>query len=677
MSQVQGRVFDSSIYGWIADVAVSLAGAGYATYPYVDSSLTARDASIVYNLNYVNQLDASVIRIDTYNTIQDGSITNNLNEINQLDASVIRIDAYQLIQDNSMIAAVDAVDSSLVAYTDSEISSKVDAVDSSLVAYTNSAVDNVDSSLVAYTNSAVDNVDSSLVTYVDSEISSKVDAVDSSLVAYTDSEISSKVDAVDSSLVTYVDAYNNIQDTSINLKSDLTYVDASLNVKLKNTDDTFTGKLTLDGSLIINGDIIQDGSSYETHAEQIYSKDDFIILRDGAITGLVDPSISGIKVLLADGANNVILGTGDDAIMRVGWESDVLVALAAREDTPSDGEYAYWDDSSTLFKTYNLIGYIDGSLDLRDLEIAQLDASIIRIDASLGLADVTKVYVDGSLGTRDLEITQLDASVIRIDAYKLIQDNSIYKNLNEIAQLDASIIRIDASLGLGSGISQAYVDGSIAAAVDAVDSSLVTYIPTYTYNQAYIDASLNAKAAGITYAYVDGSLATRDIEIAQLDASIIRIDASLGSGTGGGSTTLAALTDTSIGSEVNDQVLAYDTDGSTYMNKTLVDTSLYSVVDASDYFWLLNDTSIDYSTITNDQTLAYQVDSSKWENKTLVDTVLYSIEDASIFFARRLQTSTPADGAADGSLGDWSVDFNYLYVCTDDASWGRISLERF
>ena len=49
--------------------------------------------------------------------------------------------------------------------------------------------------------------------------------------------------------------------------------DASITANyLKNTTDTFTGILTLDGSLVINGDIIQDGSSYETHAEQIYTK---------------------------------------------------------------------------------------------------------------------------------------------------------------------------------------------------------------------------------------------------------------------------------------------------------------------------------------------------------------------------------------------------------------------
>jgi hypothetical protein len=139
-------------------------------------------------------------------------------------------------------------------------------------------------------------------------------------------------------------------------------VGLALSNKLNNTTDTFTGILTVNGSISIFGDIYQDGSSYITHAENLYTTKDFIIMRDGTAVPLFDGSISGLKIMIPNGTNNVIFGTNKDAIMRVGWEGDTLVALAGREDNPTNQWYAYWDDSSTMFKTFDLKGYIDGSL---------------------------------------------------------------------------------------------------------------------------------------------------------------------------------------------------------------------------------------------------------------------------------------------------------------------------
>jgi len=205
--------------------------------------------------------------------------------------------------------------------------------------------------------------------------------------------------------------------------------DASITANyLKNTTDTFTGILTLDGSLVINGDIIQDGSSYETHAEQIYTKDDFIIMRDGAITALTDGSISGIEVTKPDGVHNVILGTGNDAIMRVGWEGDgsTLQALATREDIPGNDEYAYWNDSSTMFKTHDLKSDLDSSFGLYETKVNLnttfgLYETKIHLDSSFGLYETkvnlnttfglyeTKVHLDSSFGLYETKV-HLDSS---------------------------------------------------------------------------------------------------------------------------------------------------------------------------------------------------------------------------------------------------------------------------
>ena len=97
-------------------------------------------------------------------------------------------------------------------------------------------------------------------------------------------------------------------------------------------------------------------------------------------------------------------------------------------------------------------------------------------------------------------------------------------------------------------------------------------------NVFYIGSSIEAQAIKFYNAeqvdsLVDTSTGYNFDQIAQLDASIIRIDASLGSGGGSGSTTLAALTDTSISSKVDNDFLQYNDDTSTWDNVSSLDIS--------------------------------------------------------------------------------------------------------
>lgn len=88
MSQVQGRVFDSSLYAFIADVAVSLSSSGYATTSYVDGSLAERDSSIEF--------------LTEYEIIQDASINVLETAITNIDTSINDIWANQINQDSSI-----------------------------------------------------------------------------------------------------------------------------------------------------------------------------------------------------------------------------------------------------------------------------------------------------------------------------------------------------------------------------------------------------------------------------------------------------------------------------------------------------------------------------------------------------------------------------------------------
>lgn len=106
--------------------------------------------------------------------------------------------------------------------------------------------------------------------------------------------------------------------------------------------------LDVNGTLNVYGDIIQNGSSYKTHAEEVYSKKDYIILREGAISAL--SGFSGFKIIKYDGTNTGILAIDNTGIIRVGDEGDEQ-AVATREDTPIDNGFAKWDDASKKFIT--------------------------------------------------------------------------------------------------------------------------------------------------------------------------------------------------------------------------------------------------------------------------------------------------------------------------------------
>lgn len=93
----------------------------------------------------------------------------------------------------------------------------------------------------------------------------------------------------------------------------------------------------------------QIGSSFETHAEQILTKENLIILRDGAIIGLAPGEYVGFKAKLYDGINDGELIFDKDGWARVGDVGDTK-KIATIEDTPTDGFLTYWDETSKTLK---------------------------------------------------------------------------------------------------------------------------------------------------------------------------------------------------------------------------------------------------------------------------------------------------------------------------------------
>lgn len=121
----------------------------------------------------------------------------------------------------------------------------------------------------------------------------------------------------------------------------------------KTGGNTITGNQTITGDLTITGNLTQVGASYITHAERVYTSNDFIVMRDGATGALGSGALSGLRISKADGNVNLVLGAGNDAIARVGWEGGTMQALATREDNPTNGGIAFWDSALNLFKSVN------------------------------------------------------------------------------------------------------------------------------------------------------------------------------------------------------------------------------------------------------------------------------------------------------------------------------------
>ncbi len=118
-----------------------------------------------------------------------------------------------------------------------------------------------------------------------------------------------------------------------------------------NTNNNFTSAQTINGTLTINGDIVQNGSSYDTHAEELFTKNDIIKTRDGAVGGLSEGELTGLEAINYDGENNGRLAFDNEGVARVGDVGDEQ-PLLTREETSNltDGQVLVWDSTNLKAK---------------------------------------------------------------------------------------------------------------------------------------------------------------------------------------------------------------------------------------------------------------------------------------------------------------------------------------
>lgn len=148
-------------------------------------------------------------------------------------------------------------------------------------------------------------------------------------------------------LVKHQDAIDEMMNIlkNINPDGDLT------NIVLKTGDQTIDGVKTFIGKIVADCDIIQNGAAYETHAEQVYSTKDYIVLRDGALGGLSPGDFSGLRVNKYDSVNDGHLVVDRDGVARVGDVGDEQ-PLATRDEAANmtDGALVTWDSANVKIK---------------------------------------------------------------------------------------------------------------------------------------------------------------------------------------------------------------------------------------------------------------------------------------------------------------------------------------
>lgn len=113
-------------------------------------------------------------------------------------------------------------------------------------------------------------------------------------------------------------------------------------------DASVGGDTTLNGDLSVNGNIYNQGASYESHMEQVFTENDYIIMRDNAVTGLGSGDYSGFQVKLYDGVNDGRLVIDNSGTARVGDVGDEQPLLTREESADlTDGDVLTWDATNS------------------------------------------------------------------------------------------------------------------------------------------------------------------------------------------------------------------------------------------------------------------------------------------------------------------------------------------
>ncbi|OQB06294.1 MAG: hypothetical protein BWY18_00796 [Candidatus Cloacimonetes bacterium ADurb.Bin211] len=294
----------------------------------------------------------------------------------------------------------------------------------------------------------------------------------------------------------------------------------------------------------ISGDLTVDGSITYINTTELDVSDNIIQINTG-LTGTPPVNmVSGMKVNRGSEDPYFFIFSEADDTFRIGINASEgglpggTQAVATREDSPIGTAVPFWNSTANRFDTNAGLTFSAASgLDVDNRITANL-LTLQNIPNLASEATALVIATDGSVGTRELGTNAfssaafaLDSSLAEVRTLVNIHEASIGNIYVELGYADASttalntlIQNLETSVGALDVLTQDHT-----ADIAQLDASIVR-IDAY---QAIQDASI-AAVGGAWKPYIDGSLAQRDASITVLfaknaaqDASIIRIDASL------------------------------------------------------------------------------------------------------------------------------------------------------
>ncbi len=379
---------------------------------------------------------------------------------------------------------------------------------------------------------------------------------------------------------------------------------------------TLSGGLNVNGDLNIYGDIIQSGSTWETHANQVYSSGDTITLRDGAINGLGNGEYVGIIAKKYDNVNDGVLVFDNNGVARVGdmdtvnW-TGTTQPIATREETPLNDGLAVWDSTNSRFKTIpkSTTGLTNDS---GFITAADIPTQLIteNIPVSLSNGKTLGKYVNGqTIMSSGMTVTQLFKD-IAIEALAptvtLTSPTTIAFNQTSIANVLNFTYVINS---LSATVQTVSLDWRRGGTGSWVNLSTNTGLTTYTHN--YTDTSGNTSTFNYRYVVTDsaGGTATGTTNLtpaAYVSPSINSMSAGTTSRDLGNisSTITATIVRNSVNVNLSSYKIQRSVNGGAYSDisgtLTTISGSSYSVSYVDNDNTLLNSTSIAYRIVVTD-----------------------------------------------------------------------------
>ena len=220
-----------------------------------------------------------------------------------------------------------------------------------------------------------------------------------------------------------------------------------------------SGNLQINGQLQINGSIVQNGDAYETHAEQVFTQNDTIILRDNAVSGLAGTDYAGLIAKKYDGTNDGALVFDSTGTARVGDVGDEQpLTTRAESESMVDNNFVIWNSANNRIQTR--------TLEFDDLP--NLDTKYVRFSqGGQGLSNEQKGYARDNIGAveRKADIANNNSNLY---FHSNDEQGLISGNILEVKQKNVNINGVEHTLiGLNTVQSTFYaptgagVDGQI------------------------------------------------------------------------------------------------------------------------------------------------------------------------------------------------------------------------